>query len=78
MKHTFPMAVAAGTAVANIYYNQPLLGLIQTDFGPDAARLVPVLTQLGYASNLIWSDRCRLARESRSLVAPSTVHQMSQ
>lgn len=29
------------------------------------------------ASNLIWSDRCRLARESRSLVAPSTVHQMS-
>jgi predicted MFS family arabinose efflux permease len=48
------LAVATGLAVANIYYSQPLLGLISSAFGVSEARteLVVTLTQLGYAIGL--------------------------
>ena len=51
----FAMALATGTAVANIYYNQPMLGMIEKSFphGP-AAALVPTLTQVGYALGLLF------------------------
>ncbi|MHC5544557.1 MFS transporter, partial [Singulisphaera rosea] len=54
LRLTLIMAATCGVAVANIYYNQPLLGIILASF-PDArsvAAMVPTATQLGYASGL--------------------------
>lgn len=46
------MAAAAGVAVANIYYNQPMLGLIEAELPGRLSPLIPTATQLGYAVGL--------------------------
>lgn len=48
------MATACGIAVANLYYNQPMLPDIARSFGTSATMtaLIPMLTQIGYALGL--------------------------
>jgi predicted MFS family arabinose efflux permease len=49
------LAVACGTAVANLYYAQPLLDVIARDLGvsPGAAGLIVTSSQVGYAAGLV-------------------------
>ncbi len=46
------MAAATGIAVANLYYNQPMLGLMERDLRGGSAAMIPTVTQLGYALGL--------------------------
>ena len=48
------LAFACGASVANLYYAQPLLGLIRHSFGISAgtAALAVTVTQVGYAAGL--------------------------
>lgn len=49
------MAVAAGVSVANLYYAQPLLNTLATDFqvSEGVAGIIITMTQLGYALGLV-------------------------
>ncbi|HVD03556.1 MAG TPA: MFS transporter [Candidatus Dormibacteraeota bacterium] len=49
------LAVACGLAVANLYYAQPLLHILATDFGssPGVVATVVTATQVGYAAGLL-------------------------
>ncbi|MBW4472764.1 MAG: MFS transporter [Stenomitos rutilans HA7619-LM2] len=49
------MAIACGTTVANLYYNQPLLALIARNFQvtDQAAGFIPMATQVGYALGIL-------------------------
>jgi predicted MFS family arabinose efflux permease len=49
------LAVAAGTTVADLYYNQPLLPVMAASFGVGerAVGAIPVLTQLGYGLGMV-------------------------
>jgi predicted MFS family arabinose efflux permease len=68
---TLLFAVAAGAAVANLYWSQPLLDLIAEDLGAGqaAAGWLVTATQLGYAAGILFLvplgdvvDRRRLVR----------------
>lgn len=49
------LAAGAGLAAASLYYSQPMLGVLGSDFSaaPSAIGLIPTLTQLGYAAGLL-------------------------
>jgi len=50
------MTIATGLIVANLYYNQPLLGQIQASYhiSEAKAQLVSTLTQIGYATGMLF------------------------
>jgi predicted MFS family arabinose efflux permease len=50
------MTISSGLVVANIYYNQPLLGRIAQTYGVTEAQAgtIAMLTQLGYATGLVF------------------------
>ena len=51
---TLLLAVGTGLSVANLYYAQPMLGVLSSDLGASAREvgLLPTLTQLGYAAGI--------------------------
>ncbi len=64
------LAASCGIVVANIYYAQPLVGLIgpALHMGPKAASLIVSLTQLGYAAGLLFLVPLGDLVENRRLV----------
>jgi predicted MFS family arabinose efflux permease len=63
-------AAACGLAVANIYYSQPLIGLMAPALGlvPGLAGLIVALTQLGYGAGLLLLVPLSDVFENRALV----------
>jgi predicted MFS family arabinose efflux permease len=64
------VAASCGLIVANIYYAQPLVGLISQAVGlrPEAAGLIVTLTQIGYGAGLLFVVPMGDLFENRRLV----------
>ncbi|MHB1173593.1 MAG: MFS transporter [Sulfuriferula sp.] len=69
------LAIAAGATVANLYYSQPLLVEIATEFKvqPAAVSVVPTATQLGYAAGLLLLVPLGDSMERRRLIVATTL-----
>ncbi|MDC0713336.1 MFS transporter [Stigmatella sp. ncwal1] len=69
------MAVAAGLAAANLYYNQPLLGDIGQEWGVTGSALgwVPTMTQVGYAVGMLFIAPLGDSLERRRVIVTMTV-----
>jgi MFS family permease len=67
---TLLLAAACGLTAANIYYAQPLIGLIAPDVGlsETAASLIVTFTQVGYCLGLILLVPLGDLLENRSLI----------
>jgi predicted MFS family arabinose efflux permease len=52
---TLALAVAAGCAAANVWYNQPMLGVIAADLDLSSrtVALIPTATQIGFAAGIL-------------------------
>jgi len=68
-------AVTCGASVANVYYAQPLLGSMASDFGLETADigLVVTLTQLGYGAGLLLIVPLADIADRRRLVIAQTM-----
>lgn len=68
------LAAAAGLTVANLYYAQPLLPLIAAGYGVSdrAVGLVPMLTQIGYATGMLFLAPLGDGGERRRLIVTTT------
>ncbi|WP_414623758.1 MFS transporter [Calothrix sp. CCY 0018] len=64
------MAIICAFAVANLYYNQPILAEIAQSFNKNAAQVgwIPTLTQMGYATGLLLFVPLGDRLERRSLI----------
>lgn len=67
---TLLMAAACGMIAANLYYAQPLIGLISADLGmtPGAAGLIVTMTQIGYGTGLLFLVPLGDLIENRKLI----------
>ncbi len=65
------LSASAGLSVANIYYNQPMVGLMGADLGRLASQ-VPTATQLGYALGLVLLVPLGDCTERRRLILGQT------
>lgn len=72
---TFACALACGTMVANIYYAQPLIGLIGPDLhlSAGAAGAIVTLTQFGYAGGLLFAVPLADKLENKRLIMASVI-----
>lgn len=68
---TILLAAACGLIAANLYYAQPLIGLIASDIGlhPSAASMIVALTQIGYCSGLLLLVPLGDLTENRRLIS---------
>ncbi|PUA17378.1 MFS transporter [Glaciimonas sp. PCH181] len=72
---TLLLAIACGAIVANLYYAQPLIGLISASIhlSPAAAGLVVTLSQIGYCLGLLFIVPLGDLIENRRLVVSALV-----
>src|ERR1700761_8654169 len=72
---TLLFAFACGATVANIYYAQPLIGLISQSLGMEEklAGLIVTLTQLGYGAGLFFIVSLSDLVENRRLIQVMTL-----
>ena len=68
---TILLAAACGLIVANLYYAQPLIGLIAADIGlpPSPASMIVALTQIGYCAGLLLLVPLGDLTENRRLIS---------
>ena len=68
---TVLLAAACGLIVANLYYAQPLIGLIAADIGlpPSTASMIVALTQIGYCAGLLLLVPLGDLTENRRLIS---------